>query len=149
MKKLKIIGAAVLLAVCVAKLSVAGEHCKHGKHHGMKEVHMHQMHIFKKLDLSDEQKAEVKQIFKAEKPEMKRKHEARLALKERLQEAATQPTIDNAKVAEIADQTAALAKEAAIHKAQTTHKVYTLLNAEQQAKYKTIMQKKLQKKRDH
>lgn len=143
MKLLKILGVVLVLAFALTKLSVAGDgpHCRfHGKH-----AHKGQMHLLKKLDLSDAQSADIKKVFESEKATMQSKREEKRALRKALRQVVHQQTLDQNKVNQIAEKMGALTKDMTLNRAKTKHQVYQVLTPEQQQKLTKLLDKKHEK----
>lgn len=154
MKTLKVLVVGGLLSLTLVQLGFAGNgedcgrHDKHSMHHPEGPM-MHQpnpMHLLSKLDLSAKQKIEVKEIIKAEKPNMLAKHETRMALMKQLHAVVSQQKFNEQQAEELASKMGALAKEAALLKAKTGSKVYAILTPAQQDKFNQLIEEKMQKR---
>jgi len=154
MKTLKVLVVGGLLSLALIQVGFAGngEHCdrhdKHAMHHPKgRMMHKHgPMHMLAKLDLSAQQKQQVKDIFKAEKPNMQANHEARMALMKQMHTVVSQAAFNEQKAEIVASKMGALAKEAALQKAKTGSKIYAILTPEQQAKFNQLIEEKMQKR---
>jgi len=110
-------------------------------------MHKHgPMHLLSKLDLSDKQHEQIKQLFEAEKPNMQAKHEAKMALMKQLHEVASQEKFNEQQAQALASKMGELAKQAALQKAKTGNKVYAILTPAQQDKFNQLIEEKMQKR---
>ncbi len=154
MKTLKVLVVGGLLSLALIQVGFAGngEHCghhgKHAMHHPegpMKHKH-NPMHLLSKLDLSEQQDQQIKQIFEDEKPNMRAKHEAKIALMKQLHEVVSQEKFNEQQAEVLASKMGELAKEAALQKAKTGSKVYAILTPAQQEKFNHLIEEKMQKR---
>lgn len=154
MKSLKILVVGALLSLALIQVGFAGngEHCGRHNKHAMHHSHgpmMHErgpMHLLSKLDLSEQQDQKIKQIFKAEKPKMQAKHEAKMALMKQLHEVVSQEKFNEQQAEALASKIGELAKEAALQKAKTGSKIYAVLTPAQQEKFNHLIKEKMQKR---
>lgn len=155
MTKLKVLIAAGLVSLTFIQVGFAGhgEHCnRHAKsamHHPegrMMGKHNPMMHVLKKLDLSEQQDQQIKQVFEAERSTMQSKHEAKMALMQELHEVVSQQKFNEQQAKALAEKMGNLAEEAAMQKAKTGNKVYVLLTPEQQLKFNQLIKEKMQKR---
>ena len=115
-----------------------------GKHHGGKHHRGGQMKTmgFHKLDLSDQQKEEMKVIITAHKEANKELKEARKAEMKALME---DPTFNETKAAELIAQREALRADKKLEMLKVKHEMYQLLTEEQKVKYDELEMKKNKK----
>lgn len=86
------------------------------------------------LDLTDEQKAQVKQIMEASKEKNKTLHESVKANHQKLEEISANGNFDEAQVTAIANQQGALHAQMIVEKERVKSQVYAILTDEQKAK---------------
>ena len=151
MKTLKVLVVGGLLSFALIQVGFAGhgEHCgrhgKHSMHHsdGM-GVHKHNpmMHLLSKLDLSEQQDQQIKQIFEEEKSKMRAKREARIALRKELHAVASQTKFNEQQAEALANKVGELARDAALSRAKAGSKVYAALTPEQKEKLNGLIEKK-------
>ena len=102
-----------------------------------------------KLNLSDDQKAQVKQIFQTEKPALKplmqREMQARLAMMQLV----ASGNFDQAKAAAIANQEAQTHVAMEVEHAKIGAQIYQLLNSDQKAKVADMIAKHQQRMAEH
>lgn len=115
----------------------SAERCQPGQHAG-DHGRGHEGFFHRRLEslgLSDEQHAQVKQIFEQQKTareaKMKEMHESFKALRE----ASRGDAYDAAKVREIADRQAKLRADMIVMRTDSMHQVYSLLTPEQKQKW--------------
>ena len=103
-------------------------HRHHGDFMGGMELPLHQ------LNLTDDQKAQIKQIFQTEKPNMKplmqREHAAHMEMVQLI----TSGTFDQSKAAAIAGQESQTHMQIEVEHARIASQIYQLLSADQKAK---------------
>lgn len=122
------------------------------KHHAKKHYDHGGMHILKKLDLSDEQKAEVKSIMKNAKEQEKGLHESLKAYKQALRDIVYSPDYSEQAVRSLHAQYQSVFADKAVIKANASHQINALLTPEQQAKkaeIKAKMKKRWEEKKVH
>ncbi len=155
MTKLKVLIAAGLVSLTFIQAGFAGhdEHCdrhaKPGMHPPkgpMMDKYNPMTHLLKRLDLSEQQDKQIKQIFEAERSKMQSKHEAKMALMQDLHEVVSQQKFNEQQAKALAEKIGELEAKAAMQKAKTGNKVYVLLTPEQQAKFKLFAKEKMQKR---
>ena len=114
-------------------------------HDSHKHAKKHQghggMYILKKLDLSDEQKTEVKAIMKNAKEQKKGLHESLKAYKQALSDLINSPDYSEQAVRSLHAQYQSVFAEKAVIKANASHQINALLTPEQQAKKAEIKAK--------
>ncbi len=109
------------------------------RHHGMEMM-------FKGLNLTDAQKAQIKTILKDGHKDMKRP-----SLEERRADHSiiASDTFDRAKAEAQAEKMTANAKERALQMMETQNKIYNVLTPEQKKQYNANFEKRLTEKRPH
>lgn len=100
-----------------------------------------------KLDLTSEQKQQMKEIRQAKKAEMKANKEQRKAIHKRKQ--ALMENYSEAEAEAIADDVAKMAKEKVLNRLAFTQKMLGILNPEQQQAFKKMMAKRGDRKGHH
>jgi periplasmic protein CpxP/Spy len=103
----------------------------------------------RQLNLTDEQKAQVKQIFQAEKPAMKPLMQQEHAAHTQMIQLITSGTFEQAKVAAIAAQESQTHMQLEIEHAKMASQIYQLLNSDQKAKVADIIAQHQQRMQQH
>lgn len=118
-------------------------HHRHGSFMGGMELPLRQ------LNLTDDQKAQVKQIFQAEnatmKPLMQQEHTAHMQMAQLI----TSGTFEQAKVAAIAAQESQTHMQLEIAHAKIASQIYQLLSSDQKAKVADIIAQHQQRMQQH
>lgn len=96
---------------------------------------------FRGLDLSDEQKAQVKQIMVASHEKLKPVFEALKANRDKLKEATKAGAFDEAAVTAIANEQGSLHAQMIVERQRTMSQIYAILTDEQKAKFAEIRDK--------
>lgn len=102
-----------------------GKHGKRGGGHGF---------FLRGLDLTDEQKAQVKQIMEASREKNKGVFEQLKANRQKLNEVTANGAFDEAQVTAIANSQAALQAQMIVEKERTKSQIFAVLTDEQKAK---------------
>ena len=123
----------------------AGPNHKHHKAHAKKHHAHGEMHILKKLDLSDEQKAEVKAIMKNAKEQKAALREPLKAYKQALRDLVNSPDYSEQAVRSLHAQYQNVFADKVVIKANAANQVNAVLTAEQQAKKAEIKEKMKQR----
>lgn len=89
--------------------------------------------IAAKLNLTDEQKAQVKTITEASRAKTQSLHEASKANRQKMNEATANGSFDEAAVSAIATEQATIAAQMTVEKARVKAQIYQILTAEQKA----------------
>ncbi|GAA4355834.1 Spy/CpxP family protein refolding chaperone [Kangiella marina] len=113
----------------------------HDSHKHAKKHDRGGMYILKKLDLSDEQKAEVKSIMKNAKEQKKGLHESLKAYKQALRDLVNSPDYSEQAVRSLHAQYQSVFADKVVIKANASHQINALLTPEQQAKKAEIKAK--------
>ena len=132
---------AVLLGTAIAKSQTTADTsappppAMHHAHYGM---HGHRMGFFaKELNLTDDQKSQMKAIMQKEHPTMKplfqQQHQIELQLRQY-----EEGQFDQAKVQALAAQKAQIEAQITVQEARIHNEMYQLLTADQQAKLKDL-----------
>jgi periplasmic protein CpxP/Spy len=108
-------------------------HHRHGGFMGGMELPLHQ------LNLTDDQKAQVKQIFEAERPAMKPLMQQEHAAHTQMIQLITSGTFEQAKVAAAAAQESQVHMQMEIEHAKIASQIYQLLSSDQKAKVADII----------
>ena len=123
-------------------------------HHGMRGMHrgfggdpgfammLHQ------LNLTEDQKAQVKKIFEAEKPNMQPLHQQQFQAHQQMMQLITSGNFDQAKATAIATQEAQTHIQMEVEQAKIHSQIYQLLDSTQKAKVADMMAKHQQRMQD-
>jgi len=138
MKKITVIGtiAAVIFAIGITQADAGERDRGHGNRDTMK--------MLKQLDLSDDQKTQIKGIFEASRKESR--SENRMSARHELMR--LDPSADDydAQVSQLADQAADNARQLLVKAAETKQKISNILTEEQRAELKQKMQERHDKR---
>jgi periplasmic protein CpxP/Spy len=138
--RLLIAAMAVLLGSAIAKSQTATDATPAPAHHQGHGFGMegHRMGFFaKQLNLTDDQKAQMKTIMQKEHPAMKPLFQQQHQVDQQLRQY-VQGTFDEAKVRTLAAQKAQIQVELTVAETRVHNQMYQLLTADQQAKLKEI-----------
>jgi periplasmic protein CpxP/Spy len=139
--RLLIAAMAVLLGSAIAKSQTATDapppQPMHGYAHGMGMEGHHMGFLAKQLNLTDDQKAQMKAIMQKEHPTMKPLFQQEHQINQQLR-AYVEGSYDEAKVRALATQKAQLDVEKTVAETRVHNQLYQLLTADQQAKLKQI-----------
>jgi len=105
------------------------------------------MKMLKQLDLSDDQKSQIKSIFKSSRQETASKE--RMSAKHELMRLDPAANDYDAQVAKLADQAAERARAIVLRAAETKTKIAAVLTDEQKAELKQKMQERHAKRMEH
>jgi periplasmic protein CpxP/Spy len=108
-------------------------HHRRGGFMGGMELPLHQ------LNLTDDQKAQIKQIFQAEKPNMKPLMQQEHAARMQMIQLITSGTFEQAKVAAVAAQESQVHMQMEVEHAKMASQIYQLLSSDQKAKVADII----------
>ena len=108
-------------------------HHRHGGFMGGMELPLHQ------LNLTDDQKAQIKQLFQAERPAMKPLMQQEHAAHTQMIQLITSGTFEQAKVAAAAAQESQVHMQMEIEHAKIASQIYQLLSSDQKAKVADII----------
>ena len=103
----------------------------------------------RQLNLTDDQKAQVKQIFQAEKPAMKQLMQQEHAAHTQMIQSITSGTFEQAKVTEIAKTESQTHMLMEIEHAKIASQIYQLLSSDQKAKVTEIIAQRQQRMQEH
>jgi periplasmic protein CpxP/Spy len=103
----------------------------------------------RQLNLTDDQKAQVKQIFQAERPAMKPLMQQEHAAHTQMIQLITSGTFEQAKVAAIAAQESQTHMQLEIEHAKMASQIYQLLSSDQKAKVAEIIAQRQQRMQEH
>ncbi|WP_163134029.1 Spy/CpxP family protein refolding chaperone [Agarivorans sp. Alg241-V36] len=137
MKKLLV--TALVGALVVAPVAFAAKSNSEGKNRGGHPA----MKMMKQLDLSDEQKAQVKEIMQQHKP--KADQEQRQAMYQQRMEIITAASFDQEAAQALIDIQQAKLQTRMLNMLQAQQQIYQVLTPEQQQKYQEISAKKMEK----
>jgi protein CpxP len=115
----------------------------HGRFMGGMELPLRQ------LNLTDDQKAQVKQIFQAEKPAMKPLMQQEHAAHMQMIQLITSGTFEQSKAAAIAAQESQIHMQMEIAHAKMASQIYQLLSSDQKAKVADIIAQRQQRMQQH
>jgi protein CpxP len=139
--RLLIAAMAVLLGSAIAKSQTATDapppQPMHAHAHGMGMEGHHMGFLAKQLNLTDDQKAQMKAIMQKEHPTMKPLFQQEHQINQQLR-AYVEGSYDEAKVRALATQKAQLDVEKTVAETRVHNQLYQLLTADQQAKLKQI-----------
>jgi protein CpxP len=121
-------------------------HHMHGQMMGMGGPEFAFLH---QLNLTDDQKAQVKQIFQAEKPNLKPLHQQEMQAHLQLMQLITSGSFDQAKASAIASQEAQTHAQMVVEHAKIGSQIYQLLNSDQKAKVADMIAKHQQMMQQH
>lgn len=151
-----------ILVVAAAGLAIAAgiafaqtEGGSEPMHHGMGGMHQHMMggHDFgmflHQLNLTDDQKAQVKQIFQAEKPNMKPLMQQEAQAHMNMIQLITSGKFDQNAATAIASQEAQTHVLLEVEHAKIGSQIYQLLNSDQKAKVADMIAKHQQRMQEH
>jgi protein CpxP len=102
-----------------------------------------------KLNLSDDQKAQVKQIFQAERPTLKPLMQQEAQAHLQMMQLVSSGNFDQAKATAIASQEAQTHIQVEVEHAKIHSQIYQLLNSEQKAKVAEMISKHQQMMQEH
>ena len=122
-----------------------------GMHHGMMAGRgMGEFGMFLHgLNLTDQQKAQVKQIFEAEKPNMKPLHQQEAQIHQQMMQLVTSGNFDQAKANAIAAQEAQVHSQMTVEHLKIGSQIYALLDSDQKAKVADMIAKHQQRMQEH
>lgn len=109
----------------------------------------HEMPFFALHDLSDAQRAQMKQIFQSSKPAMKPLVEQERQSHQAMMQLITSGTFDEAKAQAIANQSAQTHAQLELEHARVTSQAYQLLTAEQKTELTEIMARHRERMEEH
>jgi len=124
-------------------------------HHGMRGMHGGFMGqpgfamMLHQLNLTDDQKAQVKQIFEAEKPNMKPLMQQQSLSHQQMMQLITSGNFDQAKATAIATQEAQTHIQMEVEHAKIGSQIYQLLDSTQKAKVADMMAKHQERMQQH
>lgn len=113
--------------------ATAPMHHRHGNFMGGMELPLHQ------LNLTDDQKAQIKQLFETERPTMKPLMQQEHAARTQMIQLITSGTFEQAKVAAVAAQESQTHMQMEIEHAKIASQIYQLLSSDQKAKVADII----------
>lgn len=141
---------AVVLAFAARSAWAQDESSEPMHHHMHGEFMGHGLGLpLHELNLSDDQRAQVHQIFKAEHANLKPLMEQEMRSHQALFQLITSGGFDPAKAAAIATQGSATHVQLEVEHAKIASQIYQLLNSEQKAKLAEIVQKHQQRMEQH
>ncbi|QBY04621.1 periplasmic heavy metal sensor [Thalassotalea sp. HSM 43] len=131
-----------LLCMFVSVTAIAKPH--NGQHRGMELGR-----FVEKLDLSEQQRTDIKAIQADAKQRYKalKDEQGESASGEQLAELMKQETFDQGKFEQLYDEKSAKKKQVALIRAQSMHQMYQLLNEQQRAELEQMMQKHKEKRK--
>jgi periplasmic protein CpxP/Spy len=148
--RLLIATATVLLGTALSQSQAASDAPApppmHGHQFAMGEPMMH--FFADKLDLTDQQKTELKSIMQKERPTIQPLMQQSRAIDQQLQQYA-EGTYDEAKVRVLANQQAQIQAELAVQRTRIHNELFQVLTPDQQAKAKELEAQRAQRFRAH
>jgi periplasmic protein CpxP/Spy len=144
----KLAATTAVLTLCASMAFAQGgtsepKHHPHGGFMGGMELPLRQ------LNLTDDQKAQVKQIFQAEKPTMKPLMQQQHAAHLQMVQLITSGTFDPAKATAIATQESQAHIQLEVEHAKLASQIYQLLSSDQKAKVADIIAQHQQRMQEH
>jgi periplasmic protein CpxP/Spy len=103
----------------------------------------------RQLNLTDDQKAQIKQIFQAEKPSMKPLMEQEHTARMQMVQLVTSGAFEQSKAAAIAAQESQIHMQIEIAHAKIASQIYQLLSSDQKAKVTEIIAQRQQRMQQH
>jgi Spy/CpxP family protein refolding chaperone len=103
----------------------------------------------RQLNLTDDQRAQIKQIFQAEKPNMKPLMQGEMQAHQQFIQLVTSGSFDQTKATAIATQEAQTHVQMQVEHAKIAAQIYQLLNSEQKAKVADMISKHQQRMQEH
>ena len=144
------LGLALVAAIAYAQEGGGGGAMHPGMHRNFKGMGGPEFGMFlHRLNLSDDQKAQVKQIFENEKPAMKPLMQQEMQTRMQMIELVTSGNFDQAKAAAIANQEAQAHVAMEVEHAKIGAQIYQLLNSDQKAKVADMVAKHQQRMQQH
>ena len=115
--------------------------------------HMHRMYMrgggfglpLRQLNLTDDQKAQIKQIFQSEKANFKPLMQQEMSSRQQLAQLVTSGNFDQAKAAAIAGQESQTHAQIEVEHAKIASQIYQLLSSDQKSKLSEIMAQRQQR----
>ena len=146
-------GLALAAGIAVAQNQSGEDAPMHGSMHRGMHGHMmggseFQMFLHK-LNLSDDQKAQVKQIFQTERPTLKPLMQQEAQAHLQMMQLVSSGNFDQAKATAIASQEAQTHIQVEVEHAKIHSQIYQLLNSEQKAKVAEMISKHQQMMQEH
>ena len=145
-------GLALAAGLAVAQNQSGEDAPMHGSMHRGMHGHMggpeFQMFLHK-LNLSDDQKAQVKQIFQTERPTLKPLMQQEAQAHLQMMQLVSSGNFDQAKATAIASQEAQTHIQVEVEHAKIHSQIYQLLNSEQKAKVAEMISKHQQMMQEH
>jgi Spy/CpxP family protein refolding chaperone len=141
---------AVVAAGLVAGIAFAQSEGGSMRHHGHGMMMEHGMGLpLHELNLTDDQRAQIKQIFQNEKANIKPLRQQEMQSHQQLMQLITSGSFDQAKATAIATQEAQTHIQMQVEHAKIGSQIYQLLSSDQKAKVADIMAKHQQKMQEH
>ena len=148
---LAVLGLAVIAGVAFAQQEGDGKPMHHG-FHGMRGAMMGDPGfgmMLHQLNLTDDQKAQVKKIFEAEKPNLKPLMQQQFQSHQQMMQLITSGNFDQAKATAIATQEAQTHVQMQVEHAKMASQIYQLLDSTQKTKVADIMAKHQERMQKH
>jgi len=146
-----VVGLALIAGAALAQQEGGGK----PMHHGFRGMHGAMMGdpgfgmMLHQLNLTDDQKAQVKKIFEAEKPNLKPLVQQQFQSHQQMMQLITSGNFDQAKVTAIATQEAQTHIQMQVEHAKMASQVYQLLDSTQKTKVADIMAKHQERMQKH
>jgi len=135
---------ALIAGIAIAQGPAGGKSMHRGMHGGMMG-----MGFLHGLNLTDEQHAQVKQIFQTEKSTIKPLMQQEAQSHQQIMQLITSGAFDQAKVTALAQQEAQVHVQLQVEHAKMASQVYALLDSTQKAKVADMMAKHQQRMQQH
>jgi periplasmic protein CpxP/Spy len=137
---------ALVAGIALGQGPDGGKPMHRGMHGGMMGMGMG---FLRQLNLTDEQHAQVKQIFQAERPNLKPLIQQEAQSHQQMMQLITSGPFDQAKVTALAEQEAQVHVQLQVEHAKMASQVYALLDSTQKAKVADMMAKHQQRMQQH
>jgi protein CpxP len=136
----------VLGLALIAGIAFAEQEGGPGMHHGMRGMHRFggdpgMAMVLHQLNLTEDQKAQIKKIFEAEKPTMQPLHQQEFQAHQQMMQLITSGNFDQAKATAIATQEAQTHIQMEVERAKIHAQIYQLLDSTQKAKVADMIAK--------
>ncbi len=147
------LGLALIAGLAFAEQQAAGG--EGSMHHRMRGMHRGMMGgpgfgmMLHRLNLTDDQKAQVKKIFETEKPNIKPLMQQRFQARQQMMQLITSGNFDQAKATAIATQEAQTHIQMEVEHAKIHSQIYQLLDSTQKAKVADMLAKHQERMQKH
>jgi Spy/CpxP family protein refolding chaperone len=143
-----VLALALVAGIALAQTPEGGKPMHRGMHGGMMGMGM-EMGFLHQLNLTPDQHAQIKQIFAAEKPNMKPLMKQEFQSRQQMMQLITSGPFDQAKVTALASQEAQVHMQMEVEHAKIASQIYGLLDSNQKAQVADIMARHQQRMQEH